>query len=939
MDRLVAGNFQAFFHDVHGYDPFPWQQRLTERVLSQGWPTTIDLPTGTGKTAVLDTAVFALACDPTAAPRRTVFVIDRRIVVDQVYERARKIRDAIGDGGTAVLRHVRERLQGLTDGKPLGVLALRGGIPIDREWTHRPEQPWVLVSTVDQFGSRLLFRGYGVSRGMHPIHAGLAGNDCLVILDEVHLSAPFADTLEQVAALPAGPLPRRYGIVKMSATPGSDARGDIFRLDRLADLEECEELRKRVRARKQAELIPVSNRDAVPSAVLKIVKALKRSGRPPSVGSLGVVANRIRTAREVHQKLSEVSEVGFNVHLVTGRMRPLDRVAVLEEIQHAVDPERAVASEPAQLAIVVATQAIEVGADFSFDALITECAPVDSLRQRFGRLDRRGKYFRETGSPARAWIMGIRPELRAKRPDPIYGVAVKATWEHLEQRANNALVNIGSESLGGFPLNAMAPKCPAPLLLDTHMDAWVQTNPPPIVQPPIDWFLHGIDRSGVPEVAVVWRRDRRSEVLSLVPPRQAESLSVPLDAAISWLSGGSEVDVADVQRSGTPHSDAHDSVSECVRWRGGGKPPEPITSTAEIRPGDMLVVDPGRGGLLGHTWNPSSKDDVSDLGDAAQAAHRRRVTLRLDKHLVSPYSATPPVPDDELDADNPARDRIQEWLTAELSMAKSAVGEGADVIDWLDVLERLDGGFDWVQVGKTDDDGDKYYVLTQRHQKTGRPVVDPGALDGSDDTGSRTGSAVTLRQHLDGVAARVADIGRRLGLPPEVVDDLRLAGQLHDIGKVDCRFQSQLVGGDPVALAMLDVPLAKSLPGASRVRHYPAGMRHELASVALLDPDRTVLAAANDPELVLHLIGTHHGWARPLPPAIEDPNPQQLTYTYDGSTALEASTDLTTGTLAFEMADRFWHLVQRYGYYGLAWLEATLRLADIRESAEEGKNR
>ena len=74
-------------------------------------------------------------------------------------------------------------------------------------------------------------------------------------------------------------------------------------------------------------------------------------------------------------------------------------------------------------------------------------------------------------------------------------------------------------------------------------------------------------------------------------------------------------------------------------------------------------------------------------------------------------------------------------------------------------------------------------------------------------------------------------------------------------------------------------------------------MRHELASVALLDSDRTALAAANDPELVLHLIGTHHGWARPLPPAIEDPNPQRLTYIIDGSTTLEANTDHTTSPL------------------------------------------
>ena len=188
-------NFARFFQDVHGCEPFPWQQRLTERVLGTGWPSVVDLPTGTGKTALLDIAVFALAAKPSESPRRIVFVIDRRIVVDQVCKRARQIQERLQEGDTRVLRSVMGSLRKLGGGTPLGVAALRGGIPIDREWTHRPDQPWVLVSTVDQFGSRLLFRGYGVGRRMRPVHAGLAGNDCLVILDEVHLSVPFAETL------------------------------------------------------------------------------------------------------------------------------------------------------------------------------------------------------------------------------------------------------------------------------------------------------------------------------------------------------------------------------------------------------------------------------------------------------------------------------------------------------------------------------------------------------------------------------------------------------------------------------------------------------------------------------------------------------------------------------------------------------------------------
>ena len=237
--ELTPGDFSAFFRDVHGYDPFPWQQRLTARVLERGaWPKVIDLPTGTGKTAVLDAAVYVMAARPMASPRRVVFVIDRRIVVDQVYERAQRIQARVEAAETEVLQRVRQRLRTLSDGSQcLGVSALRGGIPLDADWALRPDQPWVMVSTVDQFGSRLLFRGYGVRPGTRPIHAGLTGNDCLVILDEVHLSVPFAQTLAQVSALSgSAALPRRFATIEMSATP-SDETAERFTLD-AADREE-----------------------------------------------------------------------------------------------------------------------------------------------------------------------------------------------------------------------------------------------------------------------------------------------------------------------------------------------------------------------------------------------------------------------------------------------------------------------------------------------------------------------------------------------------------------------------------------------------------------------------------------------------------------------------------------------------------------------------
>ena len=947
---LTPDDFPDFFRDVHDHEPFPWQERLTKQVLRRGvWPKVIDLPTGAGKTAVLDTAVFALAAQPSRFPRRIVFVIDRRIVVDQVCKRAQRIQDRIETGRTPTLQRVRDHLRMLSGGVPLGVAALRGGIPMDHEWTHRPDQPWVVVSTVDQFGSRLLFRGYGVTPGMRPIHAGLAGNDCLVILDEVHLSVPFAETLAQVAALKWGELPRRFGVVEVSATP-CNTEAERFTLDPASDLDGCEELERRMGAVKKADLQLVKNHDALPNAVLKIVKTLdnSRAGSVAKAGvhSVGVVVNRVGTARKTFKVLQAA---GFAAHLITGRMRPLDRVEALGRIAPAVDPEGK--SRDGDLVVVVATQAIEVGADFSFDALITECAAIDSLRQRFGRLDRRGLCTARTGAAARAWIIGIQSVVGSGKPDPIYGDSVKITWEELkrqheerkQQHGDEGWIDVGPCALLNFPAGATAPKASAPLLLRTHMDAWTQTRPEPIVQPAVDWFLHGIDHNQRthPDVSVLWRWDRSPEVLQLVPPRQAEFLQVPIDAARSWLSGGREVDVSDAGQaqaegdgSSPPPDDDHGA--DWVRWEGFGKEdPGPI-GVGEIRPGDVLIVDPSRGGLSAGTWDPSATDLVTDLGDAAQIAYDSKArnckaTLRLDPRLLGATSM--PLPASEDDADVPPKSRLGQWLSDRLA-------EPGDRPGWFgEAVQRLSSGFELTPVGPDATNlNDSYYVLSQRHPDTQCPVVDPVIMDGSDESGSLTGTGVTLGRHLDGVGERAGGVAERLGLATELVDDLRLAGRLHDVGKVDRRFQAQLVGGDPIALEMLKEPLAKSVSGIQRIRRYPPGMRHEIASVAMIESNTDVLNSAHDKDLVLHLVGTHHGWARPLPPIVEDPQPQTLSYTFDGH-CLVAGSDLTESSLALDMADRFWRLVERYGYHGLAWLEAILRLSDHQQSAEEATQR
>ena len=68
MPVLSPDDFPAFFHAVHGHPPFPWQTRLARQVHARGaWPQVLDLPTGSGKTAALDIAIFQLAMSDTTS--------------------------------------------------------------------------------------------------------------------------------------------------------------------------------------------------------------------------------------------------------------------------------------------------------------------------------------------------------------------------------------------------------------------------------------------------------------------------------------------------------------------------------------------------------------------------------------------------------------------------------------------------------------------------------------------------------------------------------------------------------------------------------------------------------------------------------------------------------------------------------------------------------
>ena len=223
---LTEEHFCAFFEAVHGWKPFPWQQALLRRVLEQGWPELIDVPTGLGKTAVLDVAVYAAALGSEYSRRRVFLVVDRRLIVDQAHEHATRIQQALAEAAPGtVCDAVAARLAAAGDDGPvLDVTRMRGGINWSWLWLERPDRHAIITGTVDQIGSRLLFRGYGVGQRLWPVDAALAGTDSLIIVDEAHLSDACYPPSMTSGSLKPPALARRRSSWRCRLVPASTAR-------------------------------------------------------------------------------------------------------------------------------------------------------------------------------------------------------------------------------------------------------------------------------------------------------------------------------------------------------------------------------------------------------------------------------------------------------------------------------------------------------------------------------------------------------------------------------------------------------------------------------------------------------------------------------------------------------------------------------------------
>src|SRR5579883_1945533 len=220
--------FPESFLLLTGHPPMKWQHRLFNRFVEGDIPAALDLPTGLGKTSVIAIWLIALAEQAAAGaarlPRRLVYVVDRRTVVDQATDEALKLRTALkasnANGATGWIRAALDKLciDHNDEAPPLAISTLRGEFADNREWQADPARAAIVVGTVDMIGSRLLFSSYGnVGWKMRAFNTGLIAHDTLIVHDETQLSPAFEDLLRQIEAGQQGQ-PRRLRVLSLSAT-------------------------------------------------------------------------------------------------------------------------------------------------------------------------------------------------------------------------------------------------------------------------------------------------------------------------------------------------------------------------------------------------------------------------------------------------------------------------------------------------------------------------------------------------------------------------------------------------------------------------------------------------------------------------------------------------------------------------------------------------
>ena len=827
-----------------------------------------------------------------------MYVVDRRTVVDQATIIVEQIRERLLTPGDprwrehqATLDNISETLAPLAaeeNGTVLGVSTLRGEFADNEEWKSDPARPAIIVGTVDMIGSKLLFNGYGDGRYWRAQHAGLIGQDSLVVLDEAHLTPAFGDLMIDLRSVQCQDAePRPIQVMELSATSRA-VQGSIFSLEQEDEKDQIVRVRldavKRLRLHGNDGTPPTRLSDVVKTELQRITE-LALEHREAEAKVL-IYLRSPEEARNVVGSLKSRlgDEKGERVSLLTGTMRGHERDELVRS--HAVyraflDPGASVK----QTVYLVSTSAGEVGIDIDADHMICDLTTLDSMIQRLGRVNRRGGPEREAridivipqGVQETDKLANLREALNAT-----HGILLAWTLNahdndlDVSTRALRILMDgLDDQSRE----RAFAPKpevFPATKIL---FDAWSLTT---ITQrmpgrPDVAQYLHGLVNDP-PETYVAWRKE-----VALLSEAGVDS-----DDLLEWfqacrIEGRERLrDRTDrVKRTlgnllATHRRNDRDRDFPVVLLSHGGRADWSSLSTIIDRELDLAyltIVMPVEAGGLSYegVLDARSSELVVDVAEGSTPINQGRVRERWLHH-------------EGIDGADYKR-----LVTQESEYPTPGFKERERVT----LQQSTEGGED-------ESHGRWLVLMTQPTQ---------AAIDRAETAQVR--QSLTFHEEL--IVERMNRITYALGLKGDLKDALAMAAKWHDRGKG--RPIWQWYAGNSGRFP----PLAKSTKYLSS--KALGGYRHEFGSVMEAADDEDIKRHPES-DLVLHLIAAHHGWSRPH-------------FRTNAWRGIETHTTLAYQEMATEAMRRFGNLQQRYGRWGLAWLESLVRCADI--SASQGQ--
>lgn len=750
--------FDDDFKILTGNSPFPWQRALYERFVARDFPQACDLPTGLGKTSVITLWTLALAKNP-RLPRRLVYVVNRRTVVDQSTDEAVRLRSQLLNPDARHLRAALDALAAVPAEHPLAISTLRGEFADNGAWRRDPSRPAIIVGTVDMIGSRLLFSGYGCGFRSRPLHAGSLGQDALLVHDEAHLEPAFQSLVTAIAGEQRRcNEPRPLKVLALSATGRAEPDFTLGEDDFSNAV-----VKARLHARKGLRLHPIEDRKQLPEVTA--AKAARLEGK------VVVFLSSVEHAEKCAQALRKTKR--DQVATLTGTMRGAERDDLVRNPVFArflPRPGRDVKPQDGTV-FLVATSAGEVGIDLSADHLVTDLPPFDALAQRLGRVNRYGEgdaevhvYCERLKEPPKANASAENDGDGDEEPDKRRGDYEYARFRTRALLGNLPLRDDGHRDASPSALRALPPDArveastPEPEIPHVDgllFDRWSYTTITESLpgRPPVADWLHGKAEWEPPRTTVAWRsevewltkghlgQEKLDDFLADYPLRGRETLSDVTSRVLKHLEKLVDRDEDGAQAA----------------WLVRNDEPAEIMRLADL-------VDPKRSHSLDHATvvlPPAVGGLKGGLLDGAAEFDR---AVQYDQ---GPKEAERLVHESEDELDTPRGMRLVRAM-------KRAVDDD-DAVRW------------W-----------RLYAPSQR----------------ADDDGSRNNrKELLLDVHLQRTEAWAARLVARLGLPEPEQQALARAGRAHDLGKRRRVWQRSIK-------RFKEPPLAKGPMQPSELGHY-----------------------------------------------------------------------------------------------------------------------